>query len=143
MQILFRLHRWLTDLNLFESGSTEQETVEEERWSTRFYTVAMLTSIVILIAYTALGTRVVNVTVKNPSHAVFEDLQSKYPATLKCPCSHIAIEHQAFFNLEPEFHQVGSYNITDFAVNSPVLPAEIQQLCLLSFPEATNALVLF
>ena len=104
---LFRVRRWIIDLNLFKSGSTEREIVEEEKWSTRFYLTAMLTSVLILVAYVALGTRVVNVIVENPSPAVFTALYRKYPARLKCPCSHIAIDYRVFFKLEPVFHQVG------------------------------------
>ena len=109
-----RARHWLLDLNLFTSGSNDTEILQEERWSTRLYLILMLVSLLVLVSYTALGARIVNETVENPSHTVFEKLQQTYSRTLKCPCSQISIEYQAFFQLKPIFHQIcSSAFITD------------------------------
>ena len=107
MVLWSRIQRRLIDLNLFESGLVELKIVREERWSTRLYIILLLISFLVLIVYTALGTRTIYVVEKNPSVDRFLSLQLKYSDTLKCPCSQSTIRYEQFIEiLDPVYHQV-------------------------------------
>ncbi len=103
-----RIQRWLVELNLFESGSTEIEIIRQERWSSRVNIVLLLTILSGLAIYTGLVYQTTHITVKNPSYDTFTSLQLKYSATLQCPCSNIAIKFNTFTQLQPSYHQVMS-----------------------------------
>ncbi len=106
--LLSRIERWLVELNLFESGSTEIEIIRQERWSSRVNIVLLLTILSGLATYTGLVYQTTHITVKNPSYDTFTSLQLKYSATLQCPCSNIAIKYKTFVQLQPSYHQVMS-----------------------------------
>lgn len=101
-----RFGLWFTKLNIFESGATNVEVIQQERWSTRFFIVLFLTLIVVFAIYGGLDKQAVQVTVYSPSHSTFQSLQQKYPDTLKCACTNIAIALRSFMQIEPIFHQV-------------------------------------
>ena len=101
-----RSQRWLTEFNLYDTGSTEIEVIQQERWSTRVHIVLLLTIICSLAIYTALDYHTTYITMKNPSYDTFMFLQQKFAVTLKCPCSNIAIKYEAFTQLQPSYHQV-------------------------------------
>ena len=58
--------------------------------------------------YTAFSTQMMNFVVPNPSLITFEQLQSVYSATLRCPCTNADILYREFISLTPIFHQVCS-----------------------------------
>lgn len=100
------VRRFITNLNLFESGCPDIDIVKQERWSTRIYIVLILMALYILAIYKGLGSETSRITVRNPSQELFESLQKKYASTLDCPCSTIAIQYQDFVQIQPKFHQV-------------------------------------
>jgi hypothetical protein len=104
--LLARVRRWFFGLNVFESGSSDIGVVRHERWSSRVYIVLLFVILYALVMYTGLESQTSRVTVTNPLYATFESLQLSYPDTLMCPCSNIAIEYQAFVQLQPSYHQV-------------------------------------
>jgi hypothetical protein len=61
---------------------------------------------IIIVLFTWLSVRVDSKTVANPPLAIFEDLEKKYPRSLQCPCSQIAIPHGSFTSIFPQFHPV-------------------------------------
>lgn len=101
-----RARRALVELNLFKSGLSEVGIIQQERWSTRFYIILLIAVLLVLVIYTAFGTDTVHVIVENPSLETFETLQEKYAATLKCPCSQIAVEYGSFVQMQPIYHPV-------------------------------------
>ena len=104
--VLSRIQRWLLELNLFESGSTNIEVIKQERWSTRVNLVLLITILCCITIYTGLDIQTTYVVLRNPSYDRFISLQSKYPNTLRCPCSNIAIKYDTFVQLRPSYHQV-------------------------------------
>lgn len=100
------LKLWFKELNIFESDATDVEIVRQERWSTRVYMVLFFILVIVFFIYGGLGRQIIEVTVSNPSHNTFQSLQQKYPNTLKCPCTNIAIQYQSFIQIQPIFHQV-------------------------------------
>lgn len=98
------------NLNLFKSRSTNVHTIRHQRITTRFYLIILLTTLFILILYTSLVNVSVTVTVKLSSQSQYENLQTKYPNTLNCPCSQISIEYQQFVQITSSYHQVCSSN---------------------------------
>ena len=104
--ILTRVRREIVELNLFNSGLNDVAVVRQQRWSTRVYLILMVIALMILIIYTALGIETVHIVVNDPSLKTYETLQLKYPATLKCPCSQIAVKYGSFLQIQPVYHQV-------------------------------------
>jgi hypothetical protein len=104
--LLTRVRREFIELNLFKSGLNEVEVVRQERWSTRLYLILMIIALAILVIYTGLSTQTVQVVVNNPSLSTYQTLQLKYPETLKCPCSQIAVKYGSFIQMQPVYHPV-------------------------------------
>lgn len=104
--LFHRVRLWFVELNLFESGREETETVRRERWSTRIYLVLLIAILFVMALYKGLGNQTSQITVKRPSQALFESLDQKYPNTLYCPCSTIAINYATFIRIQPTYHQV-------------------------------------
>jgi hypothetical protein len=111
--LLTRVRRAFIELNLFRSGLNEVEVVQQERWSTRLYLILMITALVILVIYTALGMQTVHVVVDDPSLSTYQTLQLKYTETLQCPCSQIAVKYRNFIQMQPIYHPVRYVNILD------------------------------
>lgn len=109
LALLTCIRRWLINLNLFETGRPEIEAIRHERWSTRIYIILLLGILYFLVIYKGLTNETSYITLKNPSQAVFESLEKKYPDTLNCPCSTIAIKYQEFVQMQPTLHQVICY----------------------------------
>ncbi|CAF4172766.1 unnamed protein product, partial [Adineta steineri] len=72
-------------------------------------------SIVILVVFTLLNTRTITATESSPSLDKYKDLQSEYPNTTKCPCSHSENRHETFVSFYHRLHQVCS---SDFVNDS-------------------------
>ena len=112
MKLFFsQLLNHFQNVNFFESGSTDENIIRRERWSTRLYLFLLIFSILILVIYTSFQNETVFVTVQSPSLETFTKLQLKYPNILKCPCSQIAVKYEHFLHLEPIYHQVKSMKI--------------------------------
>ncbi|CAF1304006.1 unnamed protein product [Adineta steineri] len=72
-------------------------------------------SIVILVVFTLLNTRTITATESSPSLDKYKDLQSEYPNTTKCPCSHSENRYETFVSFYHRLHQVCS---SDFVNDS-------------------------
>lgn len=101
-----RFRREFIELNFFKSGVNEVEIVRQERWSTRVYLLLLISALVVLIIYTALGIQTIHVIVNDPSFDEFQTLQLKYAETLRCPCSQIAVKYKSFLRIQPTYHPV-------------------------------------
>ena len=103
---LNRFRRWILEFNVFNSGEQDVNLLKKERWSTRTYLTLLSLSFVVLILYTAVEKQTFVITVQRPSYSKFNELVSKYSATLSCPCTNIFVEYEKFVTMEPTFHQV-------------------------------------
>ena len=99
-----RLIQNIISLNLFKSGRIEDELTE--RRTTRLYALLLSSTVTILIIYTALSLRTRSTSIQLPSESEYQQLQSEYPNTLRCPCTRISIEFSKLISLEPTYHQV-------------------------------------
>jgi hypothetical protein len=102
------LFRFLTQLNLFNTYSTNAATIRREIITTRIYLVLLLSIFSVLVVYSAQKQLQNTVQVNNPSIKDYEYLIATYPDTLSCPCSEIAVPYSYFLTLTPIFHQVCS-----------------------------------
>ena len=108
------ISRWLKshllEWNLFESENTQTNRfhLRTAVIATRFYIALLTISIGILIMFTAFGTQLRTVTVQNPTQMIFQDLNSRYPNQLQCPCSRIDIPYKTFIEISYRLHPVCS-----------------------------------
>ncbi|CAF4326086.1 unnamed protein product [Rotaria sp. Silwood2] len=58
------------------------------------------------ITYAVSSSRVVNITIHNPTAEKFKKLYDHYPNTLKCPCSSLTVQYDEFANFQVTFHEV-------------------------------------
>ncbi|UJR20676.1 hypothetical protein I4U23_023797 [Adineta vaga] len=100
----------IVNLNLFETIDTvtDPNRLRTAIISTRIYILLLTSAVFILSAFTALGQYVENITVRNPSQDVFQNLYSAYSSTLHCPCSHVEVPYETFINISYKFHPVCS-----------------------------------
>ena len=108
-------------LNLFKTSDihTDPYDLKTSIISTRIYLLFLCLSITILTASIGFQYQVRNITVHNPSQTIYENLYHKYPTTLHCPCSQIAIPYNSFLSLSPVYHPVcSSLYISIYWINS-------------------------
>lgn len=106
LSLATRVGLWFKQLNIFENGVTDAKVVRQQRWSTRLYMVLFITLVIVFAARGGTEKQIIEVAVSDPSYDTFQSLQKKYPNTLKCPCTNIAVEYQSFIQIQPIFHQV-------------------------------------
>ena len=101
---------YLRSFNLFPSFplSTDQYDIQHQLVSTRVFLLLLCLCIVVLVIFTSQESINQTITVVQPEFEHFRVLVRKYPKTLNCPCESIAIKHNTFISLYPDFHQVCS-----------------------------------
>ena len=100
----------VTKLNLFKTAAARHDPFQRSssRIATRLYIIVMLFSMIIVAIY-LLSTRQTQMrTVVHASQDMFKSLYNRYPSTIQCPCSDIAIPYKLFISLSPRFHPVCS-----------------------------------
>ncbi|CAF3891451.1 unnamed protein product [Rotaria sp. Silwood1] len=97
---------WLKPLNVFESYSNDVDVIRLERGSTWVFLVLLLVSLIIVVIYAGSVPRTKIVKTFRPSEDEFKKLCDKFPDTLKCPCSQVAIQYSYFTNIDVKFHEV-------------------------------------
>ncbi|CAF4149931.1 unnamed protein product [Rotaria sp. Silwood2] len=108
-----RIRDQLISLNLFNKGSTENQTIRYERFSTRLYLLLLFTSILTLIIYTILSKEMIQPIILLPTQARYEELLSSHSNTLQCPCTHISVAYKDFITINTTLHQVCSSDFVD------------------------------
>ncbi|CAF3953325.1 unnamed protein product, partial [Rotaria sp. Silwood1] len=104
--LLNQFRQKLVLLNLFDSESTEQDTIQCERLSTRLYLLLLLICIGCVTMYICLSTETSSITISYPFQIQYEELLRSYSKTLQCPCSQISIPYKEFITINTTFHQV-------------------------------------
>ena len=102
------LLRFLKQLNLFNSYTTNERQVRREIVTTRIYLILLPIILTILVIYSAQKELYHTVQVRNPSLDTYQRLLDAYPDTLSCPCSKLSIPYSTFVNLTPYSHTVCS-----------------------------------
>lgn len=107
------------DFNLFPSvpPSTNKCELGIQRTSTILFLILLIALLIIPFFFYPFGTGTTSfqtVFFMHPSLSTYKELHSKYPLTLTCTCSQVAIDYQAFIRIEYTLHQVcNSIFITD------------------------------
>jgi hypothetical protein len=107
-------------LNLFSSipSSTDHYELKTQTISTWLFIVSLALSMTILLAYTSAVTVDKTLTIKAPTLNQYTELYIKYPETLICPCTQIAINYDKFLHINYTLHQVCSSSfVTDDWIN--------------------------
>ena len=99
--------RFLVNLNLFQTDTTDQARIYDQRWSTRVYLFLLLSSMCILLVQNALRIEDRLIEVRNPSIESFLELQKRY-SDVSCPCSRISAPYGSFVTLIPVYHPICS-----------------------------------
>ena len=102
------LKKFLLKLNLYKNYLSTEQSVFEERLSTRIFLCSLLCFILIIGTVTGLMVRTVNRSEESPSVRRFEYLIKTYPKTVYCPCSKVGVSYETFVSVEAKFHQVCS-----------------------------------
>lgn len=100
------IQSWFLSLNFFVDGSTNEETIRKQKFSTKLFIILFTTSLIILVFYSALENQATLVTISNPSYATFELLSQLYLQTLNCPCVNSATEYSKSIQSNFTLHQV-------------------------------------
>lgn len=93
-------------LNLFNSSSDDPLTVRREQIMSRLYLLILIISCTCLFIYNIFTEQRKIYTVEHPTQTIYELLLSKYPDTIQCPCTRIAIPNQAFISVKVNYHQI-------------------------------------
>lgn len=102
------LFRFLKQLNLFDTYSTNQKQIKREIITTRIYLILLPTVLTILIIYSAQKQLFHTIQINNPSLDTYQQLLHTYPDTLVCPCSQLSIPYSTFVTLIPHLDPVCS-----------------------------------
>ncbi|CAF3160440.1 unnamed protein product [Rotaria sp. Silwood2] len=112
MFYLKNIARHLTELNLFRTLHSNEDTLYDERLSTRLYLILLNIGIVTIFLYMILAKQMIMFTINWPSIFDYEKLIiTDADNTIDCPCSYIAIEYRSFVTTEASFHQVGNFQV--------------------------------
>ncbi|UJR18558.1 hypothetical protein I4U23_005465 [Adineta vaga] len=108
MRIIHWIQKELVTLNVFESDSTDINTIQRERLSTRVYLSLMTIAFIALIIYTGFSVHTNTITVEYPNHRQFEDIFKQSFTSLRCDCWRVAIPYGTFVQINISFHSVCS-----------------------------------
>ena len=128
----------MIELNLFRTATTRTDPFEQQtgKISTRAYIILMFASMAVLLVYNASRTEVRTFEIHNPSSAAFEQIHRKYPSSLQCPCTRLAVPYRSFVSINPQFYPVcssryiswdwlyvvlGTYSYGDFRLSTDYL----------------------
>lgn len=102
------LFRFIKQLNLFNTYSTNEKQIQREILTTRIYLILLPTILTILVVYSAQKELYYAVQVNNPTPDTYQRLLDTYPGTLVCPCSQFSLSYSTFVTLIPRFHPICS-----------------------------------
>jgi hypothetical protein len=102
--IITSLKSHLLELNLFKSGTENEQTVLNERRSTRLYLFLLIISILILTFYYTITPFTETITLESPSFVKYSIFARE--ASLQCACSKVAIKYETFLQIKPTYHEV-------------------------------------
>ncbi|CAF3741606.1 unnamed protein product [Adineta steineri] len=106
--LIQKLKRFPKSLNLFQSipPSTDEHDLRTQILSTRLFIFLLTLCLIILLVYNSLISVIRTDILKTPSYQKYEELYSKYPKTLTCPCKTIRINYTDILHINYTLHQV-------------------------------------
>jgi hypothetical protein len=106
--IIAFLKNYLVQLNLFYSGVEDEQTIKNERRSTRLYLVLLIVSMIISTFYYTIVPYTEIVLKESPS--LNEYLTLVHHSSLQCPCSKVGIAYEKFIEIEPFYLEICQSN---------------------------------
>ena len=94
----------LNKVNLFDDG-TDLSPIDQ-LLATRIFLFSIVTTLIVLIAFTAFTAQTHTVTIRSPVETRFKQLSARYPRTLSCPCAQTSIRYDEFLSFKPQYHSV-------------------------------------
>ncbi|CAF1147349.1 unnamed protein product [Adineta steineri] len=103
----------LIELNIFISRDIGSDVNQVKakiygQWATRLYMILFISSLTILIFYTAIQPKALIKNFDQPSFTYYNHLKEVYGVDLKCTCSNIASAYNQFVEIQPVFHSICS-----------------------------------
>ncbi|CAF1283863.1 unnamed protein product, partial [Adineta steineri] len=117
----------ISTFNLFKNRNKRfEEQVQQQRFSTRFFLIVTLISLVILVFYISFENITHTVIKNNPTITEFDKLYQEYPNTIQCPCQTYSINYEEFITFQPHLHSICSSTFVD----------ETSQWLIIDYPQA-------
>ncbi|CAF0897908.1 unnamed protein product [Adineta steineri] len=100
--------------NLFKNRNKRlAEQLQQQRFSTRFFLIITLISLVILVFYVSFENITHTIIKNNPTITEFNKLYQEYPNTVQCPCETYSITYEEFITFQPHLHSICSSTFVD------------------------------
>ena len=107
-RLFHRFWQAFLQLNLYETSSTDNRSVIQERLATRIYLISLFIVLLTVSIIAVFVDRTVDRIEYAPSAMRFSELANHYPNTLNCPCSNFAIAYKTFVSADVTFHPICS-----------------------------------
>ncbi|CAF4317952.1 unnamed protein product [Adineta steineri] len=98
------LKSYLSQLNLFNTGSQDEIIVQNERRRTRLYSILMILSMIIFLLYYSIVFNTQIIEIESPSFEEYSRIKEE--PSLQCLCTNISIKYGLFIEIEPIYHQI-------------------------------------
>ena len=113
--------RKLLGLNIFLDSTTLEEQnhrkIRDQVLATRLYFLLFITSLAVLVLFNSLTTKIISVTVFEPSLDTYDRLYITYPNTLSCLCKRVSMQYNSFISMEYVQHPVKFSAPTETTLN--------------------------
>ncbi|CAF4138063.1 unnamed protein product [Adineta steineri] len=116
--------------NLFKNrNNRSEEQLQQQRFSTRFFLIVTLITLVILVFYISFENITHTIIKNNPTIIEFDKLYQKYPNTIQCPCQTYSITYEEFTSFQPRLHSTCSSTFVD----------ETSQWLVIDYPQTMSS----
>ncbi|CAF3723432.1 unnamed protein product [Adineta steineri] len=113
--------------NLFKNrNKRSEEQLQQQRFSTRFFLMITLITLVVLVFYVSFENITHTVIKNNPTAIDFNTLYQEYPNTIQCPCQTYSIAYEEFITFQPHLHSICLSTFVD----------ETSQWLIIDYPQA-------
>ena len=102
--LVTRLLRKLLSINVYRKNTGHPDALI----ATRIYLALLALSLTTIALFLELDQQTHSFIVRYPTEETFLSLRTRYPATLSCPCSRMAVSYSTFLTMEPIYHQICS-----------------------------------
>ncbi|CAF1451720.1 unnamed protein product [Adineta steineri] len=121
-----KLKTSILTFNLFKNRNKRSaEQLQQQRFSTRFFLIVTLVTLVILVFYVSFQNITHTIIKNNPTIIEFNKLYREYPNTIQCPCQSYSITYEQFIRFQPHLHSICSSTFVD----------EISQWLIIDYPK--------
>ena len=100
----------LVNFNVFLDAKTLEEqnakTIRDQLLATRLYLLLFLAIVITFVLINSLTTKIISLTISEPSLDTYDRLYATYPNTLSCSCKAVTITYSTFMSMEYVRHPV-------------------------------------